>query len=248
MHGDTFNPRTRLVMDPSSRGAALLLMQVRKIAIDEVTTTPSSKKPIKTRWSILSKNDDISTSSSYYSDSDEESCAERIYTSPPMRSRTVSVGSLDEPRRVSSHASQRPSIMTPRRTTTGSPENLSGGEATSPHLELPFHPNRGLVGTTIKGAKVKGVLRKKFSWKNFPELEAYLIHHRPQYLMCSSSLNYTAEQKRYNNKLTQGLLDLATEEGYLFEGFTFPAVRDRIRCYYKSFVQAGKKKKRKKRR
>jgi len=39
------------------------------------------------------------------------------------------------------------------------------------------------------------------------------------------------------------LLELATEHGYLFdEGeFNFVTVRDRIRCYYKSYVQSAKK-------
>ena len=57
-----------------------------------------------------------------------------------------------------------------------------------------------------------------------------------------SSKNYTAEQRKYNNGLTRGLLDLASSEGYVFEGFTFPMVRDRIRCYYKSHSQSAKKK------
>jgi hypothetical protein len=39
-------------------------------------------------------------------------------------------------------------------------------------------------------------------------------------------------------------LQLAANEGYVLEEFTFAAVRDRIRCFYKSFVQATKKKKR----
>lgn len=103
-----------------------------------------------------------------------------------------------------------------------------------------------LVGTEVKGS-VKAVLQRKFSWKNYPALEAYLVKHREEYLQYSSELNYTAEQKRYNNTLTQGLLDLAEEEGYLFEDFTFSAIRDRIRCYYKSYVQATKKKKKRKR-
>ena len=77
---------------------------------------------------------------------------------------------------------------------------------------------------------------------NYPELEKYLVDHRAEYLQYSSCFNYTSEQKRYNNDLTQGLLDLAADEGYVFEEFTFAAVRDRIRCYYKSCVQASKKK------
>lgn len=121
------------------------------------------------------------------------------------------------------------------------PENLKQVEAI---LDRPA-PSK-LVGTAVKGP-VKAVLQRKFSWKNFPALEAYLVKHREEYLQFSSELNYTAEQKRYNNQLTQGLLDLAEEEGYLFEDFTFAAIRDRIRCYYKSYVQATKKKKKRKR-
>ena len=104
---------------------------------------------------------------------------------------------------------------------------------------------RKYVGETVAAdVKVRDVLRKKFSWKSFPELEIYLINHRKQYLECSNAMNYTKAQKSYNNELTQGLLQLAANEGYVFEDFTFAAVRDRIRCFYKSFVQATKKKKR----
>jgi hypothetical protein len=49
-------------------------------------------------------------------------------------------------------------------------------------------------------------------------------------------------QRKYNNGLTRGLLELAAEEGYVFEDFTFAMVRDRIRCYYKSHSQSAKKK------
>ena len=123
-----------------------------------------------------------------------------------------------------------------------SPTELKGANV---HLtQLPFNPSNKFVGDKIPGP-VRAVLRKKFSWKSYPELEDYLVKNRLEYLQYSSSLNYTAEQKRYNNTLTQGLLDLAADVGYVFEGFTFAAIRDRIRCYYKSYVQALKKKKRK---
>jgi hypothetical protein len=106
--------------------------------------------------------------------------------------------------------------------------------STSP--PTPLSPsNKKLVGDTLKeGISVRGILRKKFSWKSFPELESYLIENRPKYLEYSNALNYTKAQKIYNNELTQGLLDRAAETGYIFEGFTFAAVRDRIRCFYKS--------------
>lgn len=86
------------------------------------------------------------------------------------------------------------------------------------------------------------ILRKKFSWRNYPELEEYLIANRTDYLR-HSALNYTAEQKHFNNRLTEGLLELAAKLNYVFDEscFNFVAVRDRIRCYYKSFVQSSKK-------
>lgn len=61
--------------------------------------------------------------------------------------------------------------------------------------------------------------------------------------MKHSALNYTVQQKSYNNRLTERLLELASDHGYMFDEseFSFVTVRDRIRCYYKSFVQSAKK-------
>ena len=86
------------------------------------------------------------------------------------------------------------------------------------------------------------VLRKKFSWKNYPELEDFLIANREEYLR-HSAMNYTMQQKEYNNRLTERLLQLASDCGYIFdeECFSFVSVRDRIRCYFKSYVQSKKK-------
>lgn len=74
------------------------------------------------------------------------------------------------------------------------------------------------------------------------QLEEFLIANRDEYLR-HSTLNYTAQQKQYNNRLTERLLELAAECGYIFDEheFSFVAVRDRIRCYYKSYVQSLKK-------
>jgi hypothetical protein len=74
------------------------------------------------------------------------------------------------------------------------------------------------------------------------ELEAFLIANREEYLR-HSSLNYTVQQKQYNNRLTERLLELAAEHGYVFDEaeFSFVTVRDRIRCYFKSYVQSAKK-------
>lgn len=95
-------------------------------------------------------------------------------------------------------------------------------------------------GRTIHSEPI--ILRKKFSWRNYPELEEYLIANRPDYLR-HSALNYTAEQKHFNNRLTEGLLEMAAKLNYVFDEtcFNFVSVRDRIRCYYKSYVQSSKK-------
>ena len=43
--------------------------------------------------------------------------------------------------------------------------------------------------------------------------------------------------------LTERMIKLAAEHGYVFDDtdFSFVTVRDRIRCYYKSYVQSMKK-------
>jgi len=102
--------------------------------------------------------------------------------------------------------------------------------------------NKPLQGPIPRGVSITKVYRKKFSWKSYPELEQFLIANREEYLR-HSALNYTLQQKQYNNRLTERLLELATEHGYVFDtkDFGFVTVRDRIRCYYKSFVQSAKK-------
>lgn len=69
-----------------------------------------------------------------------------------------------------------------------------------------------------------------------------MIENRDEYLQHSSK-NYTAEQKNYNNRLTEELLEVAEQYHYVFdpEDFNFVAIRDRIRCYYKSYVQTARK-------
>ena len=73
-------------------------------------------------------------------------------------------------------------------------------------------------------------------------MERFLIENRDDYLKYSSR-NYTVEQKQFNNTLTERLIVLAEKHGYVFdpEEFNFVAIRDRIRCYYKSYVQTARK-------
>lgn len=102
--------------------------------------------------------------------------------------------------------------------------------------------SKAQVNVQDSSGNAKAILKKKFSWKNYPELENFLIANREEYLR-HSALNYTMEQKQYNNRLTERLIELASECGYVFDqnSFTFVSIRDRIRCYFKSYVQSRKK-------
>lgn len=73
-------------------------------------------------------------------------------------------------------------------------------------------------------------------------MENFLIENREDYLD-HSSRNYTIAQKQFNNLLTERLLKVAEKHNYVFdpEDFNFVAIRDRIRCYYKSYVQTIRK-------
>eukprot|EP00545_Synedropsis_sp_CCMP1620_P003301 CAMPEP_0119012262 /NCGR_PEP_ID=MMETSP1176-20130426/6181_1 /TAXON_ID=265551 /ORGANISM="Synedropsis recta cf, Strain CCMP1620" /LENGTH=261 /DNA_ID=CAMNT_0006965183 /DNA_START=96 /DNA_END=881 /DNA_ORIENTATION=+ len=107
-------------------------------------------------------------------------------------------------------------------------------------MALPPSNKSKYVGTST-AHKVKGILKRKFSWKNYPDLEGFLIGKREEYLQHSSAYNYTVTQKDFNNKLTTELLKLASSLGYIFDRFSFVQIRDRIRCYYKSYLQSLKK-------
>lgn len=127
---------------------------------------------------------------------------------------------------------------------SGRPRSISMAEGATAATAIEQIPVLDLTApesdTNDKPKKL--ILRKKFSWKNFPELEEFLIANREEYLR-HSTLNYTMQQKKYNNCLTERMIKLAGEHGYMFHEteFSFVTVRDRIRCYYKSYVQSMKK-------
>jgi hypothetical protein len=245
---------TRFGIDRSNRGAALLLLEVRMIAIDEVRegspSPPSSPLTTRHTCNLISE----SSENSFSSDGRSNPITEDVTTPRKLRCRAVSVCSQDTPSLIQDTfvvpVEPEPSFIvgseheedSVRSDRIPSESTLKTPTSASP---FPFNPSKKFVGGEVEGT-IKAKLRKKFSWKSYPELEAYLVDNRNQYMQYSSQLNYTAEQKRYNNTLTQGLLELAAREGYCFEGFTFAAIRDRIRCYYKSYVQASKKRKRRK--
>lgn len=117
-------------------------------------------------------------------------------------------------------------------TTMGSPLNDGPVE---------IRPNHNEERVTSK-VRYTTILKKKFSWKNYPPLENFLIANRDEYLR-HSTLNYTLQQKQYNNYLTKQMIQLAAQCHLIFDDndFSFVSIRDRIRCYYKSYVQSLKK-------
>jgi hypothetical protein len=124
----------------------------------------------------------------------------------------------------------------------GRPDDDSFPPHHHPHHPPQHHPAPPYTYVQLPRLDEKTLLRKKFSWKNYTELERFLIANRDEYLK-HSSMNYTAEQKQYNNWLTEQLLEVANKYHYVFdpEDFNFVAIRDRIRCYYKSYVQTARK-------
>eukprot|EP00533_Pseudo-nitzschia_delicatissima_P015825 CAMPEP_0197262464 /NCGR_PEP_ID=MMETSP1432-20130617/510_1 /TAXON_ID=44447 /ORGANISM="Pseudo-nitzschia delicatissima, Strain UNC1205" /LENGTH=464 /DNA_ID=CAMNT_0042726765 /DNA_START=220 /DNA_END=1614 /DNA_ORIENTATION=- len=104
------------------------------------------------------------------------------------------------------------------------------------------HGPRSKKKTSAKKQQLQRHTGKKFSWKAYPELEEFLITNREEYLSFSAR-NYTIEQRDYNNRLTSRLLEHAGANGYsnIFASCAFSAVRDRIRSYYKSYVQSFKR-------
>ena len=141
--------------------------------------------------------------------------------------------------------SRKTSAKKKRRKLTLSSSSTSSSASTSTSASIKNIPQSPLSKKPIEQKttqKTRAVLRKKFSWKHYPELETFLIDNREEYLR-HSALNYTMEQKNYNNNLTHELIALANSSGYVFdEAFTFVMIRDRIRCYFKSYVQSRKKK------
>jgi len=291
-HGSAERRRSGIAQSSCDASAAELLLQVRRIAMDEIihsehrntddptmplTPLPSPPRRIFSPRSsrVLHGTNKQKLEGGLRADTSDPT------TTPESRFRTVSIGSpprvpleplegkgspfitplqqvkkaatilgggaRSPPTRLDDYADTFSSfLVTPPQKKMPQEEDEEDSDALaccdSPVPAPPF--NKKFVGDTLpQGVALKDVLRKKFSWKAFPELERFLIANRKQYLQYSNSLNYTKAQKIFNNKLTQGLLELAGEQGYIFEGFTFAAVRDRIRCFYKSFVQATKKKK-----
>ena len=78
------------------------------------------------------------------------------------------------------------------------------------------------------------------------ELKRFLIENREEFLAYSSNKNYTTEQRHYNNRLTTRFLCHAKTKtpghyDLVWKGMAFTDVRNKIRCYYKGYVQSKKR-------
>lgn len=139
------------------------------------------------------------------------------------------------------HKKTSDNVNTPRATRPYTKRSATVRKVTGKKQQL-AHGSRSKKKTSPKKQSRQRHTGKKFSWKAYPELEEFLITNREEYLSFSAR-NYTIEQRDYNNRLTSRLLEHAEANGYsnLFASCAFSAVRDRIRSYYKSYVQSFKR-------
>eukprot|EP00979_Chaetoceros_neogracilis_P000444 scaffold107_cov269-Chaetoceros_neogracile.AAC.36 len=79
-----------------------------------------------------------------------------------------------------------------------------------------------------------------FQWSQFPPLEKLLRSHMEEYYELSIEVCQSILQQEFNNKLVHKVQEMATFYGWEF-AFTFKALRDRVRCYFKTHIQNAKK-------
>jgi len=204
----------------SARDDALLLATFADIATKE---TSGSYYPDSSSKNSAS-DADVNTTPNKYSTSSSQLYIDNMNRNDvgiDTRPRCVSSSSIDDAI-YPNNAIRVPSLQPPAK-----------------KVRLEIMPQQSCESPRVR---FKSILKRKFSWKNYPPLETFLIANREEYLR-HSTLNYTVQQKKYNNHLTVQMIELATQHGYMFDDndFSFVTIRDRIRCYYKSYVQSLKK-------
>lgn len=135
---------------------------------------------------------------------------------------------------------ERSNTIPPLYPTAGKSKSRQNAKSTSTKVITKKKQPKNIV--PARDGSKKMLIMKRFCWRDFPELENILISNRREYLSFSSR-NYSPAQKKFNNNLTAAIIKTADDCGYKFspQHFDFSAVRDRIRCFYKSYVQGEKK-------
>ncbi len=230
----TVNERLTTLGRPRSRvrTVSLDLQHIRAPAVSDRTVDASYRIP-KEKISL-----DLTT------DLNDSSAKSPAQVSPPSSPVLTSIRDLKRdqgPRRLAVKKRTSVDVIGASASATVEPNKKRRKQQHKPRPSI-LRPKYTPPTTKSRDLVEKKVLRKKFSWKSYPELEDFLIANREEYLR-HSAMNYTSQQKEYNNRLTERLLELATDCGYVFdeESFSFVSIRDRIRCYFKSYVQSKKK-------
>ena len=81
-----------------------------------------------------------------------------------------------------------------------------------------------------------------FVWSHYPPLEKVLRAHMEEYYHLSLQKRQSAAQQAFNNELVQVVRKVARDDwGWTIPSLDDKALRDRIRCYYKTHIQNAKK-------
>ena len=185
-----------------------------------------------------------------------------IFSTPPA---SPSISSRKHPQGQpnSEHRRSNISVVSRKNHHRNRPRSVSLAEAARDQIHI---MNLKPPDLTANEKPMKLILRKKFSWKNYPEvrpfawvrcycslcnalflnlylisfififqLEEFLVANREEYLR-HSTLNYTMQQKKYNNCLTERMIKLAEEHGYTFDPtevcLSFPNEREVYILHY----------------
>jgi hypothetical protein len=135
--------------------------------------------------------------------------------------------------------SQPQITVTPGTTATGNNTTIT---TTTTDDYLPTLPTYDTAATPST-EEYPMVIPVHFVWRNYPLLQQVLLQNMDQYYHWSKSKERKKDAMIFNDQLTKLVRETAFNHGYSFcaELQTHKALRDRIRCFYKTHVQNSKK-------